>query len=104
MKLRTAGWLIVAAGLFIACASEKQAKLQAEAKVSKAEAEKIALTNAPNGTIKEGELERENGRLIWSFDIVTLGVKDITEVQVDAQDGHVVAVEKETPKQEAKEK
>src|SRR5256885_13152724 len=32
------------------------------------------------------------------------GSKDITEVQVDAQSGEVVAVDKETPADEAKEK
>ena len=104
MKIRTAGWLILVAGLFIGCASDKQSKLEAEAKVTKPEAEKIALTRAPNGTIKEGELEKEKGRLIWSFDIATPDSKDITEVQVDAQSGQVVSVEKETPKQEVKEK
>ncbi len=104
MKMRTAGWLILAVGLFIGCASDKESKLEAEAKVTKPEAEKIALAQAPSGTIKEGELEKAKGRLIWSFDIATPGSKDITEVQVDARTGEVVAVEKETPKQQEKEK
>ena len=97
-------------GLVAGCATEKegseesQAKLQAEAKVSKAEAERIALAQAPNGTIKEGELEKEKGKLIWSFDIATPDSKDITEVNVDAISGKVVSVEKETPAKEAKEK
>lgn len=104
MKIRTLSSVILVAGLFIGCASDEQAKLQGEAKISKSEAQKIALAQAPNGTIKEGELEKEKGRLIWSFDIATPGSKDITEVQVDARSGQVVAVEKETPKQEEKEK
>ena len=104
MKTWSAGSLILALGVFIGCASDKQAKLEAEAKLSKAEAEKIALAHAPNGTIKEGELEKERGRLIWSFDIATPGSNDITEVQVDARNGQVISVEKETPKQEQKEK
>ncbi len=113
MKITTiicSGLAIGLAGLLVGCASEKgereesQAKLQAEAKITKAEAEKIALAKAPNGTIKEGELEREKGKLIWSFDIATPGTKDITEVQVDAITGAVVAVDKETPAAEAKEK
>src|SRR6266853_520623 len=98
MKMQTAGWLILVASLFIGCASDKPAQLEAEAKVTKAEAEKIALAQAPNGTIKEGELEKEKGRLIWSFDIARPDSKDITEVQVDARNGQVVAVEKKTPK------
>ena len=41
----------------------------AEAKVSKDDAEKTALAKVPNGTIKEAEIEKEHGKLIWSFDI-----------------------------------
>ena len=97
---------VLAAVLLAGCASEKQehANLQAQAKVSRADAEKIALTKAPNGTIKDGELEKEKGRLIWSFDIATPGTKDITEVAVDALTGAVVSVANETPAQQAKEK
>ena len=97
-------------GLIAGCASEKnerkesQAQLQAEAKISRADAEKLALAKAPNGTIQEGELEREKGKLLWSFDIATPGTKDITEVAVDAVTGQVVAVENETPAQQEKEK
>jgi uncharacterized membrane protein YkoI len=106
---------IFAAGLLTGCAWEKcekeehqnkeakQAKLMAEAKVSRADAEKIALAKAPNGTIKEGELEKEKGKLIWSFDITTPDTKDITEVGVDAITGDVVSVEKESAESEAKE-
>jgi len=102
MSIRTLSSAVLVAGLLLGCASES--KLQRQARISKPEAEKIALAKAPNGTIKEGELEKEKGRLIWSFDIATPDSKDITEVQVDAQSGQVVAVEKETPGQEQKEK
>jgi len=91
-------------GLMTGCASDKNDVLQAEAKISKGEAERIALAHAPNGIIKEGELEREKGRLIWSFDITTPGSRDTTEVNVDAQTGQVVSVTKETPEQEKTEK
>jgi hypothetical protein len=83
---------------------QKQAKLQAEARISRTDAEKAALAKAPGGTIKEGELEKEKGKLIWSFDIATPGTSDITEVQVDAITGEVVSVEKETAAQEGGEK
>src|ERR1019366_4322030 len=81
----------------------KQARLMAKAKVSRADAEKTALAKTPNGTIKEGELEKEHGKLIWSFDITTPDTKDITEVNVDAITGDVVSVEKEVAESEAKE-
>jgi uncharacterized membrane protein YkoI len=109
MKIKTVVNAILAAALAVslaACASSesKQARLEARAKISRADAEKTALTKAPNGTVKEGELEEEHGKLIWSFDIATPGTKDITEVAVDAITGEIVSVENETPEQQAKEK
>ena len=88
------------------CATEKQeqAKLQAQAKISKEQAQQTALTKAPGGTVKEGELEKEKGKLIWSFDIATPGSPNITEVSVDAITGDIVSVETETPEQQKKEK
>ena|SRR5438477_4802643 len=93
-------------GGLLGCATDKdrESKLQAQAKISRSEAEKIALAQVPNGTIKEGEIEKEKGKVIWSFDIATPGTVDITEVQVDAMSGELVAVEKESPVQQAKEK
>jgi hypothetical protein len=109
MKLKKIIGSIIIAALFAGCASEKgehesQANLMAEAKVTRADAEHTALDKVPGGQIKEGELERENGKLIWSFDIATPGTKDITEVGVDAITGRVVSVARETAKDEAKEK
>jgi len=104
--IRSAACLVVLAGFLNACVTENQtpAQLQAQAKLTRVEAEKIALAKVPNGTIKEGELERENGKIIWSFDMATPGTSDITEVQVDAMTGDLVAMEKETPAQQAKER
>jgi Peptidase propeptide and YPEB domain len=110
MKLNQMLGLITVSGTMvcglIGCATEekKEARLQAEAKVSRADAEKAALAKVPGGTIKEGELEKEKGKLIWSFDISTPGSRDIKEVQVDAITGAVVSVETETASAEAKEK
>ncbi len=93
-------------GGLLGCATTKEdeGKLQAQAKISRSEAGKIALAKVPSGTIKEGEIEKEKGKLIWSFDIATPGTTDITEINVDAMSGEVVAIEKETPAQQAKEK
>src|SRR5262245_15852422 len=92
-------FVILLAVAVISCATkaQKEEKFQAEAKVSRVEAERIALAKVPGGTIKEGEIEKEKGKVIWSFDIATPGTADITEVQVDALSGEVVAVEKESP-------
>jgi uncharacterized membrane protein YkoI len=104
MKIRILTPLALLAAVLLGCASNQAAKPEGQARISKPEAEKIALAQAPGGTIKEGELETEKGRLIWSFDIATPGSNDITEVQVDAQTGKLVSVDKETPTQQAKEK
>lgn len=94
--------------LLAGCTSEKcemnqQAKLMAAARITKADAQTTALAKVPNGTVKEGELEKEHSKLIWSFDIATPDSKDITEVAVDAITGAVLAVDKETPEDQAKE-
>ena len=90
---------------------ESQAALQKEAKISEETARATALKEVPNGTIKSSELEREKGKLIYSFDITVPGKTGIEEINVSAIDGSVVAREHETPKmqkaeaaQEAKEK
>jgi len=83
-----------------ACVSEKQndAELKAQAKVSETDARQTALAKVPNGTIKEAELEKEHGKIIWSFDVATPDTKDITEVNVDAVTGGIVSVEHEAAK------
>ena len=101
---------LLAGGLTACCCTKgkekeaSQAKLEAQAKITKADAEKIALGKVPGGAIKEGEIEKEKGKLIWSFDIATPGTQDITEVQVDAMTGTVLDVSKETPAAQKKEK
>lgn len=98
---------LAAAGLLTGCLSEKCEPCghhdQAEATVSKADAQQAALAKVPNGTVKEGELEKEDGKLVWSFDITTPDSKDIMEVEVDARTGAVLDVDKESPADQAKE-
>jgi uncharacterized membrane protein YkoI len=82
---------------------ESQATLMKEAKVSEATARATALAQVPNGSVKSSEIERENGKLIYSFDITVPGKTGIEEVNVNAIDGSVVGREHETPKSEKKE-
>lgn len=83
--------------------AETDAQLLKEAKVQRAQAEKTALAKVPNGKIASGEIERENGKLIWSFDIAKPRGKNITEVQVDAMTGAIASVKVETPKDQTAE-
>ena len=112
MKIKMIVCSALAVSLLTGCICEKsehhnketrQAKLMAKAKVSKADAEKTAMAKVPDGTIKESELEKEHGKLQWSFDMTTPDSKDITEVNVDAMTGDVISVEKEAPENESKE-
>jgi uncharacterized membrane protein YkoI len=110
MKLKSIIALAIAALFAAGCATEKhedqadQARLQAQAKVAKEDAMRTALAQVPNGTVKAAELEKEHGKLIWSFDVSTPGTSEITEVNVDAITGQVVSTSKESPESESKEK
>ena len=82
--------------------ANNEAKLQKLAKISKERAQEIALKRAP-GTVESAELEREHGKLVYSFDIRN-AKGTIDEVQVSAITGKVVRVEHENKQQEAGEK
>jgi hypothetical protein len=109
LRMMVAG--ILAIGLCVASGAQTQAPkkskipaaLKKDAKISVEDARATALKKVP-GEIQEEELEKENGKLVYSFDIRATGQKDITEVQVSAIDGSIVSVEKENAASEAKEK
>jgi hypothetical protein len=76
------------------------------AKISQADAQKTAFAriNAPPTTVAEGELEVEQGCLVYSFDIRIPGKPGIEEVMVDAGTGKILSHKHESTKQEAAEK
>ena len=78
-------------------------KLVAEAKIKETEARATALAQVKNGTVRSEELEREHGRLIYSYDIEVPGKPGIDEVNVDAMTGKVIAKTHEGDKAERKE-
>ena len=82
--------------------SAEQAKLAKQAKITMEQARETALKRAP-GKVESSELEREHGKLVYSFDIRNAR-GTITEVQVSAITGKVVRIEHESKKQEAAEK
>jgi competence protein ComGC len=71
-------------------------------KIGMKKAREIAMQRA-SGKIESSELEKENGKLIYSFDIRN-PKGTITEVQVEAYTGKVVNVEEENAVKEAAEK
>ena len=70
-------------------------------KIGMARAKAIALKQAP-GKIQSSELEKENGKMIYSFDIRN-AKGTITEVNIEAYTGAVVAVSEENAQKEADE-
>jgi len=79
---------------------EEKPGLLKQATVAPAAAIKRAQRVVPNGTITSAELEREDGKLIYSFDIKVRGKPGIEEVNIDARTGAVLAHEHEGPAQE----
>ena len=62
-----------------------------------AEARAMAHRTVPNAKIQTGEIEREGGKLIYSFDMKTAGKPGIDEVNIDAMTGKLIANQHETP-------
>lgn len=82
--------------------SATEAKLARHAKITREQAQEIALKRVP-GAVESAELEKEHGKLVYSFDIRN-AKGTIDEVQVSALTGKIVRVEHENKKQEAAEK
>lgn len=76
--------------------------LAKKAKLTLAQAREIALRE-DNGKVESEELEKEKGKLIYSFDIRN-AAGTITEIWVDAKTGKVVHKSEENAEAEAKEK
>ena len=82
-------------------------ELAVMAKVTRPDAQRSALATLKDpskATVKDAELEAENGCLVYSFDIEVAGKTGVQEVQIDAGDGKILSSKHETPKAEAAEK
>ena len=91
--------LLFAASVLLLSGASFAAK--SHTKLTQQQAKAIALTKE-QGTVQSGELEHENGRWIYSFDIKT--GNQIHEVNVNANTGAVVEDSVEDPAAEAREK
>jgi uncharacterized membrane protein YkoI len=86
-----------------ASAHHAKASLASQAKISKDSAQKIALAQVANGTVKSSELEKEHGKLVYSFDITAPGQEGVEELNISAIDGSVIAHEHESAAKESAE-
>jgi uncharacterized membrane protein YkoI len=98
--------LAAASSLFLAQAfagEPPQAALMTQAKVGKDAATRTALSRVPGAQVRSAEIEREHGRLIWSFDLAQAGNAGVTEIQVSAITGKIVSQQHESGAHEAAE-
>ena len=96
--------LIVALSAFISSgvASDKNEAKHSN-KITKARAERIALTKVPGGIIRSAELETARGQHFWSVYTAKPGSKNSKEIRVDAKSGQILAVQTERPGDQAEE-
>ena len=82
---------------------EERPGLLKRARVSASVALDSARTRVSDGTLKSAEIEREDGKLVYSFAFTRPGRPGEDEVLVDAVKGTVLGVEHESPEAEARE-
>jgi len=107
LRLATAAFCIVSSASVLGAQTmtvkEEKPGLLKLAKITPEAATATALAKVPGGKLEKGEIEKEKGKLIYSFDIKVDGKSGIEEVAVDAMTGKVLSVEHESPAAEAKE-
>ena len=89
-------------GISLGAASDKD-EGKHSGKITKATAERIALTKVPGGSIRSAELETARGQRFWSVYIAKPGSKNAKEIRVDATSGQILAVQTERPGDQAEE-
>ena len=77
--------------------------LARRAKITESAAAATAKRRVPKAKIDAVELERENGKLMFSYDMKTPGQSGIDEVNVDAITGKIIGFSHESPATEQKE-
>jgi hypothetical protein len=89
-------------GISSGVASDKN-EAKHSSKITKARAERIALTKVPGGSIRSAELETARGQRFWAVFIAKPGSKNAKEIRVDATSGQILAVQTERPGDQAEE-
>ena len=79
-----------------ATVKEEKAGLLARAAIRPDSAIRIANARIPGGRMRKGEIEVEDGKLVYAFDFAIPGKSGVEEVLVDASTGAIVAVEHES--------
>lgn len=105
MYIRNARSLVLVAGLVSAvpALAQQTGVTKVDPPITLEAARKAAQDRVPGGKIQDEELEREDGRLVYSFEISTPGKSGAQEVLVDANDGKIVSVKQEDEHQDEQE-
>lgn len=82
---------------------EERPGLLAQATITPDSARSLALARVPGGRIEEAEIEMEDGRLVYSFDMAVSGKRGVEEVLIDAKTGAVISEEHESSRREREE-
>lgn len=83
---------------------EERPGLLAQAAITPDSARSLALARVPGGRIEEAEIEMEDERLVYSFDISVPGKRGVEEVLIDAKTGAFISEEHESSRGEREEK
>jgi len=78
----------------VLCFSAFGASSDATAKITKNEAEHIALKKHRNSRVTAAQLETVEGKLVWAVDITGRKGRHVKHVTIDAMSGHVISEKK----------
>ena len=92
MKMLSLTALSLLLGLSLLSASPLDPK--GDAKITKNEAEHIALRHYPRARVTAATLEKVKGKLVWSIEIAKPKSKPVVKVAVDAMSGRIVPEKK----------
>ncbi len=73
-----------------------------QTRISKDVARSVASGQFPDSAFERADLEKEQGRLIWSIQLRPHGSNEVHEVQIDALSGELVATGFETKSRDDK--
>lgn len=90
-------------------ATFQTAMLQAEPeatkdKITRDEAQHIALKQVPDGSVKSARLERQGNAKFWAVAIARPGAKALSEIRVDSMSGRIITAEESMPPAEGPKK
>ncbi len=83
---------LLAVALFfgVSCLTASPIDPEGPAKITKNEAEHIALKQYEGARVTAAKLKKVEGVLVWSIEIAQMNGKEITRVAVDAKSGRIL--------------